>query len=317
MKHRVFTISLFIVYITTMTAIMIWQGIGIAPDRYVFILFLGTLLIKKTRQFILDWLPFIFLLLSYDFLRGLAGKPIFPVHYQELIQADQAIFGFLPTQALQTMFFQPSTLSWYDFLFTILYFLHFALPLAFAFLLWMLNRTHFREFITGILMLSYAAWVTFVIFPAAPPWLASQEGYSPKVYKILDSSLTSFPEKLKLPTIYHTFNPNPIAAVPSLHAAYPLLVFLFSLHFFKKKAIFFLPYVLTVWLSIVYLGEHYVVDVVAGAIYAVVFYALSHHIIHKINWDQALNKFLKNLPAEKLGAGRPRTMQSGINIKPI
>lgn len=292
MRHRVFNISLFIVYISLMTALMIWQGIGIAPDRYAFVLLPASLLVKRTRSFILDWTPFLFILISYDFLRGFADNLGQRVHYVELIEWEKNIFGMIPTINLQDLFFNPLSSSWYDFLATIFYFLHFALPLSFAFMLWLYNRAYFRQFVTGILLLSYAAWITFIIFPSAPPWLAVDDGYLQGVEKILDTTLGTFPEHWDLPTIYHNFNPNPVAAVPSLHAAYPMLILLFALKFFKLKALFFVPYVLGVWISIVYLGEHYVVDIIAGAIYAVIFYFVAIRL-HIVDWGKKLNSILQ------------------------
>lgn len=251
---------------------MIWQGIGIAPDRYAFVLLLASLLVKRTRSFILDWIPFLFILISYDFLRGFADNLGQRVHFVELIQTEKLIFGFIPTIILQNLFYKEGSISWLDFLSAIFYFLHFALPLAFGYILWLINRSYFKQFVIAILLLSYSAWITFLIYPAAPPWLASNEGYLPKVVKIMDQVLTVFPDHWDLPTVYHNFNPNPVAAMPSLHGAYPLLVLLFALKFFKLKSLPFILYVLASWFAIVYLGEHYIVDIVAGAIYALIFY---------------------------------------------
>lgn len=272
---------------------MIWQGIGIDPSRYVFVLLLASLLIKRTRTFILDWLPFLFILLSYDFLRGLADNLGQRVHFLELIDWEKGLFGQIPTITLQNMFYQPSKASWLDYFATIFYFLHFALPLSFGFILWLYNRGYFRRFVTGILLLSYAAWLTFLIFPAAPPWMASQQGYISELHKILDVTLQAFPDKWNLPSVYHQFNPNPVAAMPSLHGAYPFLILLFALKFFKLKAFWFLPYVLLTWFSLVYLGEHYVVDIIAGVIYAIVFYFVALRL-HIIDWGKWLNRVLRS-----------------------
>lgn len=292
MKHRVFNVSLFVIYIAGMTGLMIWQGIGIDPSRYVFVLLLASLLVKRTRSFILDWTPFLFILLSYDFLRGFADNLGPRADFVNLINLEKGLFGTIPTTGLQKIFYNPQAPSLLDFMATIFYFLHFALPLSFGFILWLYNRGHFRQFVTGILLLSYAGWLTFLIFPAAPPWLASNEGYLPKVHKILDVTLGAFPDKWNLPSIYHQFNPNPVAAMPSLHAAYPLLILLFALKFFKLKALLFAPFVLAVWISIVYLGEHYVVDIIAGAIYAIIFYFIAVKL-HVIDWGRIIDKFIK------------------------
>ena len=291
MKHRVFNVGLFITYIVGMTAIMIWQGIGIDPSRYVFVLLFASLFIKRTRSFILDWTPFLFILLSYDFLRGFADDLGGRANFLDLINLEKGIFGIIPTIELQKLLYHGSP-TILDYLATIFYFLHFALPLGFGFLLWLNNRGQFRHFVTGILLLSYSAWLTFLIYPSAPPWLASNEGYIPHVNKIIDTTLSAFPDRWDLPSIYHNFNPNAVAAMPSLHAAYPFLVLLYALRFFKKKGLFFIPYVLGVWFSLVYLGEHYFVDVIAGAIYAIAFYFISVRL-HIINWGKLFARFLQ------------------------
>lgn len=254
-----------------MTALMIWQGIGIAPDRYGFVLLFGALLVRRTRAFLLDWIPFLFILLTYDFLRGFADNLSTRAH--DLVWLEKLLFqGQVPTVWLQQQLYTPGHLHWYDILATFFYFLHFALPLGFGYILWLDNRTKFRQFVLGIVLLSYGAWISFIIFPATPPWLANQQGQLPGVTKILDKTLALFPDKYNLPSVYHNFDPNPVAAMPSLHAAYPFLVLLFALSFWGLRALWFVPYVLGVWFSIVYLGEHYVVDVIGGVIYATAFF---------------------------------------------
>ncbi len=268
-------------YIIGMTALMLWQGIGIAPDRYAVVLLLGSLLVKRTRQFLLDWIPFLFILLAYDFLRGFADNVTGRVHIHELINADLALFGYLPTVELQKALHIPGQIQWFEVIGTTLYFLHFALPLGLGFILWLVNRSRFREFTLSLLLLSYAGWITYIIYPAMPPWMASNQGYIPPITKIMDQAFMIFPTHFQVPTIYHQFNPNPVAAMPSMHAAYPLLVLLFLIKNFGKKGFLFLPYVLGMWFSIVYLGEHYVIDVIVGAIYSIVFFILTHYLWKK------------------------------------
>jgi hypothetical protein len=297
-QHRVLNFGLFAFYIIAMTALMIWQGVGLAPDRYAFVLLLGSLLVRRTRSFLLDWMPFLFILLSYDFLRGFADNLGSRVHLQELIDYERMLFGGIPTADLQAALYNPNNLQWYDYMATVFYFLHFALPLGFGFLLWIYNRSYFRQFTTGILLLSYAAWMTYIAYPAVPPWMAARDGHLDGVVKIMDRSSRAFPTKIDLPTVYYRFNPNPVAAIPSLHAAYPLLVLLFALRFFKKRALFFVPYVLAVWFSIVYLGEHYVIDVVLGALYAIIFYVLAKEVLHTVKFQT----WLKKTPGKLLGS---------------
>jgi len=79
------------------------------------------------------------------------------------------------------------------------------------------------------------------------------------------------------PTLYEKFAPNQVAAVPSLHSAYPTLVALFIRQLYGARwgAVAFL-YPISVWIGVVYMGEHYVFDVIFGAAYAVAaFYGVS------------------------------------------
>jgi hypothetical protein len=58
--------------------------------------------------------------------------------------------------------------------------------------------------------------------------------------------------------------------MPSLHAAFPLLGSLFALRLWGRRAWPTLLYTACVWLGIVYLGEHYVVDIIGGVVFTVI-----------------------------------------------
>lgn len=292
MKHKLFIFSLFIFYIVALTLIMMWQGIIIAPARYFLILILGSLLVKRARNFIFDWSPFLFIIISYDFLRGFVGHLISQTHYFEPIYFDLWLFKSLPTTTLQGLFFHPTNLSWYDFLATFLYFQQYIVPFSFAFLLWINNKNQFRQFVTGLSLVSYGGWVTYLLFPTAPPWLAGKEGHLAEINKIMDYTLTSIFGKIDFVTIYNNLNPNPIGSIPSMHAAWAFIIFLFALRFFKHKGWFLLPYFLSVWVSVIYLGEHYVIDVILGGLYALFFYLLSSEILHQVDKQHLLRRFL-------------------------
>lgn len=289
MRHRIFIYTAFFLYILFMTALMIYLGIGIALDRYAFLLLFFALLIGRFKGFIIDWFPFLFIWLSYDFLRGFADNLNTRVHFESLIIWERALFNSIPTKELQKLFFNPNHLGILDYFTTVIYFLHFALAETFAFFLWLKDRHKFKQFVTAILILSYAGWVSYIIYPSAPPWMASEKSYTPHLTKIIDQTLKSFPEQLKLPTIYHNFNPNPVAAFPSMHAAYPFLVLLFLISMYKKKALWFLPFLFSVYFSLVYLGEHYIVDILGGIVYAIIFYVLAkwlHHNVKLPTWQK-------------------------------
>ena len=119
--------------------------------------------------------------------------------------------------------------------------------------------------------------MTYLLYPAAPPWMAAQKGLIPPVKDVFATTLGTFITPGGVPTVYGIMGPNPVAAMPSLHAAYPFLVYLFLVRFYGKKGHLFLPYVLLVWLSIVYTGQHYVIDAIVGALYALVAFAVTEY----------------------------------------
>jgi hypothetical protein len=275
-EHRGLAWVAFALYMALCTALLIALGIPIQPDRYFIVLLVPVLFVRRARRFVLDWAPFLLLLFSYEFLRGLAGR-VGQVHYLTAIRFDSLVFGAPPTIFLQQRFFHDDGLSAYDYLAAVLYLLHFVTPLSFAYLLWLRGPERFMRFTGAFLLLSYAALGTFLVFPAAPPWLASQQGYLPAVRELVGTVLGAFPQRFHLPTVYALFDPNQVAAIPSLHAAYPLLILLFACRFFGPRGLILVPYVMGVWLAVIYLGEHYVFDVAVGALYSTTSFLLTEH----------------------------------------
>jgi membrane-associated phospholipid phosphatase len=65
-----------------------------------------------------------------------------------------------------------------------------------------------------------------------------------------------------------------VAGMPSEHAAYPFLFFLFLRHEFGRPAYLALLYVAGIVFAILYLGQHYLIDAVVGFLYVGVAYTL-------------------------------------------
>ena len=117
-------------------------------------------------------------------------------------------------------------------------------------------------------------FATFALFPAAPPWLASREGE-------LDWTIRSIgPISGEIPFIAFSWEnlidrgseySNPVAAVPSLHAAYTLLIAIFLWRLVPRWARPLLAaYPAAMAFALVYTAEHYVVDILLGWAYALV-----------------------------------------------
>jgi len=273
--------------------VMVSYGLWLSPDRFILFGLVLAIIVANPLNFIKDWSPFLLLLLSYEYLRGLVPHFNTHVHIYPLINADKLLFGgHIPTIDLQRWLYIPGRLHFYDFIFAVFYMLHFALPLIFGYVLWIRRRDKFRHFAIAILVLSYIGFATYYLYPAMPPWMAAEKGIIPPVYNIFNEAAAHFFRSGSLPSVYWLFNPNPVAAMPSLHAAYPMLVFLYLLKYFGKKSWPFFIYVFGVWFSIVYLGHHYVIDVVAGALYAaIVFYGIEYFFA----WREKKRKVTKKI----------------------
>lgn len=256
-------------YVLVLVVAAIFLGVSLVPDRLIIGFVPVILLVGRLRSFIRDWLPFLVALLAYEYLRGLAGRPLARVHFTTMLGVDRALFGVVPTQFLQSHFFVPGHLRWYDYLATLFDFMHFVVPLLVGLLLWFSRPSRFRRFAFAVLLLSLMALATYVGFPAAPPWLAGEDGYLPGVTPVLGYTLQSFPAQLQLPSVYEKFDPDLVAAVPSLHAGYASLTALFLARTYGRSwALLGSLYALGMCVSLVYLGEHYVGDVLLGMLYA-------------------------------------------------
>lgn len=269
---------LLIVYLVGIIGFMIVRNISITPDRFFVFLLIGAVIAGRGLSFLRDWLPFVALLLGYEMLRGFAATTGFKVHIEDVVAAERLLFfGNTATEFLQDRFYKPDTVSWYDIVASVTYFLHFPLPLTVGFFLWIKKKSEYYKFITALLLLSFSAFLTYLLFPAAPPWYAANVGALNGVYKIINLTIDQIGWTWDLSSYYSQLNPNPVAAIPSLHSAYPVLVFLALYNYSKKLAWVFSPYIILVWITIVYTGEHYVVDIIPGVAYALGAYYLVYN----------------------------------------
>lgn len=282
--HKLFTV-LSVVYIVGVCIFMLSHRIWFSPDQFFIFALLGALFMGRTLVFIADWGPFLSLFFGYEFLRGLVPLISGKVHILPMIRFDQWLFGFVPTVAFQNWLYNPAHLHWYDYVAVVLYISHFVTPMLVGYIFWLKDRKFFHDYSLGIIVLSYAAFLTYIAFPAMPPWMASEQGFIAPIREVTGVVMSHFmPANFSLPSIYNFMRANPVAAVPSLHAGMPTVIFLFILKRFKKWGLLFAPYVLGVWFAVMYLGEHYFMDVLLGALYACLAFAVVNH--KRFIWGQ-------------------------------
>ena len=133
-------------YVLVLSGLMIVSGVSVTPDVLLIALGLAAVLLGRGRLFIRDWVPFIGLFLAYELMRGYADDINRVVHDADILGLERWLFGgYLPTQVLQEAFHPATGLDPLAIAGTIFYFLHFPLPLAVAFILWVRRRRAFYD----------------------------------------------------------------------------------------------------------------------------------------------------------------------------
>ncbi len=267
-RRRVATLVLG--YLAGLGVMILVKGVFLSADRYFLILLVPAVALGVGRAYVRDFLPFIALVLVYEEARGLAHTLHPHPFYEPMLTLDRWIgLGEIPTVRLQGWLWH-GHLEWYDHALSLLDRLHFIVPPTLLLLIWLERREVFYRCAVTLLAVSFAGAATFLIFPAAPPWLASKHGLVPHVYRIGYIEGGDSPVATSKSWIEAHLLGNPVAAVPSLHAAYATLVVLFVYAWRGRRwALFATPYAVGMWVTVVYLGDHYVADIIVGLAYAI------------------------------------------------
>lgn len=224
---------------------------------------------REILQLVVDWLPIVAVLWAYDLTRGAADSLGIGIHYHLMIDFDRFVFGEVPTVWLQERLYEPHVVHWWDVGFTLVYTSYFIVPFVLAGWLWARDRLGFQRFTRRLVTLALAGLATYIVFPAAPPWMAGEMGLIGEVHRttargweVLGVGTASLFSKGQAAS-------NLVAAVPSLHSGFTMLVALFLWSRVRPKLRpLLLLYPLAMGLTLMATGEHYFFDVVLGWLYA-------------------------------------------------
>ncbi|MGW4154878.1 phosphatase PAP2 family protein [Micromonospora chersina] len=258
-----------------------WLAIGLPTDpAYAFLwIWAGTIAWHSSRpwrshlRFARDWIPVVLLLAAYNLSRGFADNGATP-HAMELIVADRFLTGWatggeVPTIWLQEHLYRPDQVHWWDVAVSWIYFSHFVATLAAAAVLWLRDRGRWGAYMRRWGFLCAAGLATYFLYPAAPPWWAAQNGLLTDVARISTRGW----KEIGMHGAGNLLNAgqiasNPVAAMPSLHTAFALFVVLFFLRGTRKRWWpLLLAYPLAMTFTLIYSGEHYLIDVLVGWAY--------------------------------------------------
>jgi hypothetical protein len=242
----------------------------------------AALFVNRGGRFIRDWIPVLLLFEGYFLAGRFAEQLTLPVHYLPQISLDRAIgLGTTPTEWLQSHLYH-GKIGWLELASLGFYLSHYFTPVLLGgYLWWFHERSVFRTFMYSLIAASALAEFTFVLAPTAPPWLAAQHGDLPHVHHIMKVALASIGQSGAAAHLGSAGSYNIVAALPSLHAAWPFVGLIVCRSFRLPRLLLALLTFecLGVLFAIVYTGEHYVVDAVAGWGYALAGYVLVTRIL--------------------------------------
>lgn len=116
---------------------------------------------------------------------GGANRWGFALHVTGPAQVDQAVFGVVPSVWLQQRLVTGSA-QWYDAVASLVYVTHFvAIPVVTA-LAWFRMRDRFASWLSAVTAFVLLGMSGYVVYPAAPPWLASSHGDIGAVDRVSD-----------------------------------------------------------------------------------------------------------------------------------
>ncbi len=267
------------------------------PDKLLVMLLFGFMAFRMGKQLFIRLAPFVGLMLVYEFFRGLIPVLNQRVAYEWMPAVDIWMFGGLPTAILQDWWWT-GTVQWYDSALYLPYLLHFVLPLALALLIWKHREKLYWQYVTSFVVLCFAAFFTFLLMPAAPPWLASEKGYIEPITRVSSDVWASLGVQ-DFPSIYSKIAANPVAAVPSLHAGFATLFAMYVfLVFGRKWGLLATAYPVVIYVGTIYTGEHYFIDELLGSIYAVIVFFGIKWFFDKGYASAAKAKISRQFPAK-------------------
>lgn len=239
--------------------------------EHVYILALLTILLfaaGATRRMVVALLPFIVFGISYDWMNILPNYEVNPVDIRGLYDAEKSLFGI--GSSTPNEWWVAHTSKILDFMAGCFYLCWVPVPIIFG--LWLYFGRQYEvylHFSLVFLFVNLLGFAGYYIHPAAPPWYVAMHGFEFIPGTHGETAGLSAWDAMTGTAIFdglYSRNSNVFAALPSLHAAYMLIAFIYSLRArcgWWLRAIFAFI-CLGIWWTAVYTSHHYIIDVIAG-----------------------------------------------------
>jgi hypothetical protein len=271
--------------------------VGFKIDQVVLILIFNCAfyLSAVTRKFILGFSIFIVYWIIFDYMKAFPNYNYNAVHIEDIYNFEKHLFGIHIQDKIYTPneYLRMNGVTFLDILTGIFYLCWIPVPLAFAAYLFFTRRRQFLLFSMTFVLVNFLGFIIYYSYPAAPPWYVQYHGFT---FHPLTAGNTA--GLIKFDTFFHTGifksiyakGSNVFAAMPSLHSSYPVIVLYYGLkNQLGRLNIFFFIVMIGIWFSAVYLSHHYIVDVLAGMLCAIIGITLFNLIYTRAGW---FNRFI-------------------------
>jgi membrane-associated phospholipid phosphatase len=255
-----------------------------------------------SRKFILGFSIFIVYWIVFDYMKAFPNYRFNSVHIGDLYQFEKHLFGIKYGNTIITPdeFWLQNQKPFLDALSGFFYLCWVPVPLIFAGYLFFTKREEFLKFSLTFLWVNILGFIIYYIYPAAPPWYIQHFGDVFHAHTHgSDAGLQRFDDMfhIKIFESLYAQSSNVFAAMPSLHSAYPVIVLYYGLkNKLGKINIIFALIMVGIWFSAVYNSHHYIVDILAGVICAVVAIISLNWIMKHVKWAKAgLRKYINVL----------------------
>lgn len=275
--------------------------VGFKPDQLFLVVLFNLLYFAApaSRKFILGFSIFIVYWIIFDYMKAFPNYRFNEVHIADLHETERSFFGIATEgkNITPNEFWIIHQNSFLDVISGIFYLCWIPVPLAFAAYLFFTNKNLFLQFSLTFVLVNLIGFVIYYTYPAAPPWYMQQHGtgFIPGTPGNT-AGLIRFDQFFNADIFKGLYakGSNVFAAMPSLHSSYPLIVFYYGL---KKRvgviaSVLFATVMVGIWFAAVYTSHHYVLDVLAGIICAIIGIVLFQRVLMKTNgFTNLLNKY--------------------------
>jgi len=229
-------------------------------------------------------LPFVLTGVLYELCRGRIFQHRGPVHVGDLAALEARFFSVATAQGPRPLsaVIASHTHVALDLWCGATYLLFLVEIVGVCIYLSFRRRSAALELSLGFLVMNLVGWLIWVCYPAAPPWYVDQHGPAATIVDVVSSpaGLQRFDALVGLPlaATFYAKSANVFGAMPSLHVAYATFTACVAAPFGRWLRLGSIGFALSMAFAAVYSRHHYLLDVVAGVLLALVVLAASRGV---------------------------------------